>query len=305
MKKVLITGANGFIGSNVAKHFQNLGYITYGLGHGELSRNDLKKIGLNYWIKADVSIESILKFNQKFNIIFHCAGGSSVGFSIDNPYEDFKKSSQSSIEILEYMRLFNSKAHLIYPSSPAVQGECENIPIKEDYIGRPISPYGYHKKIVEDLCHSYHINFELQITIIRFFSIYGNGLKKQLLWDACKKIINERKEATFFGTGDEIRDFLHISDVFKLIDIVLKNKKKFLIINGGTGIKQKVKDIVIIIRNLLNPYIKVKFNNKVNMGNPKFYCANTEKLKQTGFKPVKKFEQGINDYVNWIKTLDE
>jgi UDP-glucose 4-epimerase len=305
MKTVLITGANGFIGSNIAKHFQILGYVTYGLGHGELSQNESKRIGLNYWIKADVSIKSILKFDQKFDIIFHCAGGGYIGLSIDNPYEDFKKTSQSSIEILEYMRLYNPKAHLIFPSSPAVQGECENTPIKENYIGRPVSPYGHHKKIVEELCQSYHNNFSLQITIIRFFSIYGNGLKKQLLWDASKKIQNEKKVVNFFGTGDETRDFLHISDVFKLIDIVLKIEKNFLIINGGTGIKQKVRDIVIAIRNILNPNIKINFNNRINTGNPKYYCANTEKLEQYNFKATKRFEHGLNEYVTWIKTLDD
>lgn len=305
MKKVLITGANGFIGSNVAKHFQVEGYITYGLGHGELSQNESKRIGLNYWMKADVSLKSILKFDQKFDVIFHCASNSYVGHSTNNPYEDFKKSLQGSIEILEYMRLHNPKAHLIFPSSPAVQGECENVPIKEDYIGRPISTYGHHKKIIEELCQSFHKNFSLQITIIRFFSIYGNGLKKQLLWDASKKMLNKKKVVNFFGTGDEIRDFLHISDVFKLIDIVLKIDKDFLIINGGTGIKQKVRDIVVTIRNILNPNIKINFNNRVNTGNPKYYCANIEKLEQNGFKATKKFNQGLNDYVTWIKTLHD
>ena len=111
------------------------------------------------------------------------------------------------------MRVYNPKAQLIYPSSPAVQGEHTNTPIKEDYVGKPASPYGYHKKIVEDLCQSYSEKYSLKISVVRLFSVYGNGLKKQLLWDAYNKIRYSSKEVEFWGTGEETRDFIHIEDV--------------------------------------------------------------------------------------------
>lgn len=305
MKNALVTGAKGFLGSNVVKNLEKKGYNTYGIGHGVISPQKCREMGLKYWKESSVNIKSILDFDQTFDVIVHCAGNGSVGFSMDNPYEDFKKTSQSSIEVLEYMRLYNPGAHLIFSSSPAVQGECEDIPIKENYIGKPVSPYGYHKKIVEALCQSYNENFNLRISIIRFFSIYGNGLKKQLLWDASKKIKNETKETIFFGTGEETRDFIHISDALNLINILLESKKKFIIINGGTGIKHTVKNIISIIHNLINPDVEIKFNNQKNNGNPKYYCANTEKLENYGFKANVKLYQGIKDYVNWIKTLDD
>lgn len=305
MKKILITGAKGFIGSNVAKYFKSLGYETYGIGHGGLSVEESKEIGLDYWKKDDVSIKAILEFEQTFDLIVHCGGSGSVGFSVENPYLDFKKTVGGTLEVLEYMRVHNPNAHLIYPSSPAVQGEHPDAPIKEEYIGKPASPYGYHKKIAEDLCQSYSEKYDLRVSIVRLFSAYGNGLKKQLLWDACKKIENSKDKVVFWGTGEETRDFIHINDVLSLLDILLNKEDRFILVNGGAGIKHTIKNVVEMIRDSINPKIEIKFNNIVNIGNPIYYWADTRKLENYGFKANKKLEQEIKNYVAWAKGLDD
>lgn len=304
-RKILITGAKGFLGSNVAKHFKSLGYETYGIGHGGFSVEESKEIGLDYWKKDDVSIKSILDFDQIFDVIVHCGGSGSVGFSIDHPYDDFKKTVDGTLEVLEYMRVYNPNARLIYPSSPAVQGEHPDIPIKEEYIGKPASPYGYHKKIAEDLCQSYSEKYNLRVSVIRLFSVYGNGLKKQLLWDACRKIKNTKDEVVFWGTGEETRDFIHICDVLHLFNILIEKDGRFVLINGGTGNKYTIKNIVYMIRNLMNSSVTIKFNNKENIGNPIYYWADTQKLESYGFTSTIKLEEEMKSYVDWVKGLDD
>jgi UDP-glucose 4-epimerase len=305
LKNILITGAKGFLGSNVAKHFKNLGYETYGIGHGGLSVEESTEIGLDYWKKDDISIKSILEFEQTFDVIVHCGGSGSVGFSVEHPYDDFKKTVDGTLEVLEYMRVHNPNAHLIYPSSPAVQGEHPDSPIKEEYVGKPASPYGYHKKIAEDLCRSYFEKYNLKVSIIRLFSVYGNGLKKQLLWDACHKIKNAKDKVFFWGTGEETRDFIHIDDVLLLVDLLLKQDNKFVLINGGIGMKHSIKNVVEMIRDLMNPSISIKFNNQLNIGNPIYYWADIQNLKQLGFQSNKRLEQEIKSYIDWVKGLND
>jgi UDP-glucose 4-epimerase len=300
-KKILITGAKGFLGSNVAKYFKNLGYETYGIGHGGLSIEESQNIGLDYWKKDDVSIKSILEFNQKFDLIVHCGGSGSVGFSVEHPYDDFKKTVDGTLEVLEYMRVHNPNARLIYPSSPAVQGEHPDEPIKEEYIGKPASPYGYHKKIAEDLCQSYSEKFGLRVSIVRLFSVYGNGLKKQLLWDAYHKIKEAKSDVSFWGTGNETRDFIHISDVVSIFDTLIKKDEIFTLINGGTGTKHSIKNVIEMIRDLVNPLIHIEFNNQVNIGNPIYYWANTQKLEKYDITSNKKLENELVNYVTWAK----
>lgn len=302
MKTILITGAKGFLGSNICKHFKQKGYTTYGIGHGGLSVEESHEVGLDYWKKDDISIASILEFNQTFDVIVHCGGSGSVGFSVEHPYDDFRKTVDGTLEVLEYMRLHNPNAHLIYPSSPAVQGECEDKPIQEDYIGKPASPYGYHKKIAEDLCQSYSEKYNLKVSIIRLFSVYGIGLKKQLLWDAYHKIQDAKEEVVFWGTGEETRDFIHISDVIHIIEKLIDKSENFTVINGGTGIKHTIKNVVEMIRDIINKDVKIKFNGQVNVGNPVYYWADIQKLDQLDYKPSKQLEQELKNYVEWVKN---
>lgn len=301
MKKVLITGSKGFLGQNIAHYYSKKGYETYGIGHGDLLVDECKIIGLKYWIKSEITVDALKEMNQIFDLIIHCGGSGSVGFSIENPYQDFKKTVDGTLEVLEYMRLYNTGAQLIYPSSPAVQGEHPNTPIKEDFIGRPASPYGYHKKIAEDLCQSYSEKYGLSVKIIRLFSIYGNGLKKQLLWDACQKLMEGRTKVEFWGTGSETRDFIHIDDVLSLLDTVVATKDRFLIVNGGSGEKHTISEVIELIRKMLFSECTVSFNNQVNIGNPIYYWADMEKLSHLSWSPAINFEEGVRSYIGWVK----
>ena len=305
MKKILITGARGFLGSHTVKHFKALGYETYGIGHNVTSRLATKERDLDFWVESDVSAKTISEFQQIFDVIIHCAGSGSVSYSLEHTNEDFEKTVNGTLEVLEYMKLYNPKAQLIYPSSPAVQGEHPDKPIKEQYIGKPASPYGYHKKLVEELCQSYSKEFGLNISIVRLFSVYGNGLKKQLLWDACMKIFNTKDEVIFWGTGEETRDFIHVTDVLSLFNILLRKKNKFLLINGGSGTKYTVRKVVEMIRDIIEPNVNINFNNQINIGNPIYYWADTQKLDSFGFSTKKKLNQELKNYIEWVKSLND
>lgn len=298
-KRVLVTGAKGFVGSNTARYFKKKGYETYGIGHGEHSTKELLDSGLDHWMTSDITIDSILLFNVEFDVVIHCGGSGSVGFSVENPYEDFKKTVNGTLEVLEFIRIHSPKAHLIYPSSPAVQGEHPDSPIEEDYIGKPCSPYGYHKKIAEELCKSYSDKYSMKMTVIRLFSVYGIGLKKQLLWDAVQKISQARFEAVFRGTGHEIRDFIHIENVVDLFYRVLNQHESYVVLNGGTGKKKSVLEVLSMIRQSMGSSVIISFNNKVGKDNPIYYWSSQNRIKKNYDINYISLEEGLVDYVNW------
>ena len=298
-RNILVTGAKGFVGSNTVKYFKALGFETYGIGHGDMSTAELLVFGLDHWKNSDITINSINDYAVRFDLIIHCGGSGSVGFSVEHPYDDFKKTVDGTLEVLEYMRLFSPKSHLIYPSSPAVQGEHQDAPISEGYLGKPCSPYGYHKKIAEELCKSYSEKFNLKVSIVRLFSVYGIGLKKQLLWDSVKKITSSNNQAVFWGTGYETRDFIHIDDVVRIFEALSHQKKSFIIVNGGTGSKITISEVVEKIKVLLHVETKVVFNNELSEGNPIYYCASTFLLKSIYNKDFNEIDQGLIEYVRW------
>lgn len=300
---ILITGAYGFLGRNVSKEFKkNADNYVAGIGHGKWDNEEYSKWGLDDWHETTITFEALLNINKKFDIIVHCGGSGSVGFSWENPYEDFQKSVQSTLSLLEFIRLQNPGCKFIYPSSPAVQGNLGHVQIKEDMVATPVSPYGFHKKIAEEICLSYHHNFKIDIGIIRYFSIYGSGLQKQLLWDACKKI-NKSDEVVFFGTGNETRDWIHVSDAASLLYKFSQNLTGYDVINGGTGVETNINKIVNYLCEYMGKSVSVNFNGAIKEGDPLHFWANIEKGNKLGWKPNVAIQEGLKDYVNFFKSI--
>lgn len=299
---ILITGAYGFLGRNVAQEFKkNADNYVAGIGHGKWDNEEYSKWGLDDWHETTITFEALLNINKKFDIIIHCGGSGSVGFSWENPYEDFQKSVQSTLSILEYIRLQNVGCKFIYPSSPAVQGNLGHVQIKEDMRSVPVSPYGFHKKIAEEICLSYYNNFKIDIGIIRYFSIYGRGLQKQLLWDACKKI-HKSTEVVFFGTGRETRDWIHVSDAASLLYHFSQNFSGYEVINGGSGIETPNADILKILAKNMKKSVEIDFNGVVKEGDPVHFWADLTKSAGFNWKPKVNLEEGVRDYVQFFKS---
>jgi UDP-glucose 4-epimerase len=304
MKKVLITGAYGFLGRYTAKAFKDADYHVSGIGHGKWHKYEYSKWGIDDWFESTITFEALMNINKRFDVIVHCGGSGSVAFSYQNPFEDFQKSVQSTLALLEYIRLQGNPCHFIYPSSPAVQGDVGDKKIKEDDPSDPVSPYGFHKKAAEELCFSYSKNFGLKVSVIRYFSIYGAGLQKQLLWDACMKIKNAVDEVMFFGTGQETRDWLYVTDASALILAIAANEKeKISIVNGGSGVRTTVAQTIAMLVKAYHKQINIKFNQEVKTGDPRFYHADTSKAEHLGWLPQVKVEEGILQYINYFKEL--
>ena len=304
MKRILITGAYGFLGRHAARKFKEEGHHVTGIGHGKWYAEEYNKWGIDTWVESTITFEAMINTNQLFDIIVHCGGSGSVGFSTVNPYEDFQKSVQSTLALLEYIRLRKPDCKFIYPSSVAVQGSLPDIPITEDMESNPISPYGFHKKIAEELCRSYHINFGLNIGIIRFFSIYGDGLQKQLLYDACRKIdIAGAGEAIFFGSGGETRDWIHVNDASALIYKLALEVQGINILNGGSGNRINIATVLQLLKEEFGSEATISFNGAVREGDPRFFWSDNTKLQKYNWETTVNLREGIRSYVNYYKQL--
>jgi UDP-glucose 4-epimerase len=303
-RTVLITGAFGFIGQYVASEFKKNNYFVIGIGHGCPTMYELERIGIDDWYESDINFNSLKCITKVPNYIVHCAGNGSVGLSVENPIMDFNKNVNTTLDVLEFIRVCCPEASLIYLSSAAVYGAKEDNIINENDYLNPVSPYGFHKLTAETLCKSYYHNFGLKIAIVRFFSIFGEGLKKQLLWDACNKIANADKQVVFYGTGSETRDWLYVTDAAKLIVQLIDIKFEFKIINGASGDRVTVKDILNLLKKELNNNeVKIIFNNHQKIGDPKFYHADMNAMFETGWKPEIQLATGLTKYVNWFNHL--
>lgn len=297
---VLITGAHGFIGRYVARYYKDMGYTVIGMGHGIWDQKEYTAWGIDFWYECDITMDNLVSYAKDAEIIVHCAGSGSVGFSVENPMLDFERTVWTTHFVLEYIRRFSKNTKLIYPSSAAVYGLAEQLPIKEDSPLTPISPYGVHKKIVEELCQMYARQYGISVIVMRLFSVYGDGLRKQLLWDACRKL--EKSNSVFWGTGTESRDWIHVKEVARLLYMAReKANNKCPILNVGSGQNVRIADVLNYLFSSFKTPLKPEFGGEVNLGNPEHYWANVQQIRQWGWQNKISLEDGIKEYVKWYK----
>jgi UDP-glucose 4-epimerase len=299
--KILITGGNGFLGSHCAKRYAQLGHEVFGLGHGKMDATEAKSKGFDTWMTGSVTYANLVELGCIPDIVIHCGGSGSVGFSVQFPYLDFQKTVDCTGAILEYVRAFAPHAKIIYPSSPAVQGVHDDSPIFVNDARNPAAPYGVHKKMAEELCESYVKYFHLNVIIIRFFSIYGPGLQKQLIWDACTKMAHNPSVAEFWGTGQETRDWVHVSDAVDLIEKCSFSEIKSDVVNCGSGSKKTIAETLETLKKHLKIQTQIVFNGQKKVGDPEFYWADLTETHKYKWAANICLDNGFTEYAEWFR----
>lgn len=301
VKTALVTGAYGFIGRYVARQLARDGYRVIGLGHGTWAREEWKMWGIAEWHVSDVTLETLVIYAGEPDVIVHCAGSGSVGFSMTHPYQDFQRTVVTSVAVLEFARLYAPQARVAYPSSASVYGKVQKLPIAETDPLSPTSPYGVHKCLVEDLCESYARHFSISVAVVRLFSVYGVGLRKQLLWDASQNIMHG--ENSFFGTGEEVRDWLHVEDAAGLLITAAGYASTGCpIVNGGLGVGVTVREILTELFACFDRADAPNFTGAPRRGDPAGYEADISLARAWRWQPKVERSRGLREYAAWIKS---
>jgi UDP-glucose 4-epimerase len=305
---VWITGTNGFIGRYLARELADAGHAVHGIGHGAIDDSDRHRLGLQSWLNGEIdaaNLNALAVANGPPSCIFHLAGGSSVALSMAHPYEDFFRTVTSTARLLEWIRGSAPQCHLIAASSAAVYGSGHTGAISEEAVVTPMSPYGWHKLMMEELCNSYAASFGVRSSVVRLFSVYGSSLRKQLLWDICSRLAQGKTELVLGGTGEEIRDWTDVRDVVRLLANIgqLPKTETFRVINGGSGRGTSVAKIANLLVSHWGRDITVRFSGALRAGDPFSLLAEDERLREMRFDWRIAIDQGLADYVKWFKEL--
>lgn len=304
---IWITGAKGFIGQHLARYLVAQGNLVLGIGHGIWSEV-AAEVGLAAWINGEINgdnLTTLCATHGAPDLVLHLAGGSSVGLAIVNPHEDFARTVTTTAELLEWLRLESPLTRLVTFSSAAVHGAGHSGRIAESAFKKPLSPYGYHKLMMEQLCRSYASCFGLRCLVLRLFSVYGPGLRKQLLWDLCRRLQDTPTSIELSGTGEELRDWTHVQDVVRAIeatvDLASPEAPTF---NVGSGLGTSVR---VVAQTVIDAFAeegrrsKLHFNKKLRAGDPFSLVADPSYLQSLGFEWGISPQQGIVEYVRWFQ----
>ena len=299
--KLLIVGSKGFIGSHAEDHFKKKGHEIWGCD-----------VIIDYtsekYILIDATNADFCTLFQEhyFDVCINCSGAASVPDSLNYPLRDYYLNTVNVYKLLDSIRQYQPKCKFINLSSAAVYGNPSILPVIEKSDLHPLSPYGWHKLYAEQICSEFNRFYDIQVCSLRIFSAYGDGLKKQLFWDLYKKA---QMETTFqlYGSGDESRDFIHVSDIVRAIDLIITNDEfNGNFINVANGVEIFIKDVVKIFYSLFDKKIPYSFSEQERKGDPNNWVADISQLRNMGYEPKIKLLDGLTKYYKWIlKTENE
>jgi UDP-glucose 4-epimerase len=302
MKTVLITGVTGFIGRHIARLLNGLGWSVIGLGTSTPENAPLASLEKYYSLVLPSPLLADLVKEVNPQICIHCAGRASVPLSVSHPSEDFNANVHATFNLLDSLRLFAPRCRVINLSSAAVYGNPKVLPISETNDPAPISPYGFHKLTSEQLCKEFFEIYGLKTASVRIFSAYGPGIRRQVVWDISHKILTQ-SVLSLQGTGLESRDFIHVQDVARAMNLLIENAPfESEVYNIASGQETTIKDLAeLIIRNLEKATF-IEFDGIVPCGNPANWKANVDRISRLGFTPQISLEQGISVYSQWCRA---
>lgn len=305
MKKAMIIGGLGFIGSYLAKKCVESGYEVTILSRSDSKIENIKKIrdSVNLIL---MDVKDIGKEVEGFDCIFHLAGSTdNYAITENQPYKDIEMNCNSTIALLEACKKYNTKARIIFASTFFVNGNLEKLPATPDSPCNPLGLYGATRLAAEHFCRIYHKVFDMDIIVVRFTNVFGAReqiSRKKAGFNYLIKLAVEGKEIPLYNNGDFIRDYIYVSDAADACLIVAEKGKTNETYYIGRGESIKFKQMIDIVVNLTKAKIKSvsppNFHKRVGIID--FVCDN-KPLKSLGWTPTISLEEGIKKTIEYYK----
>lgn len=288
--RIVVIGSNGFVGSACARILGQQHEIT----GADIAQSDRS----NYFHIRDSNSFDELFAKTQFDCCINASGSANVGFSFQNPDKDYELNVSNVRLMLEAIEEHQSNCKFINFSSAAVYGNPDSLPIGESARLSPLSPYGKHKLLSEQLLKEFAE--QVPSVSLRVFSAYGPKLHKQLFWDIYQKFLKS-ESVVLFGTGTESRDFIYIDDLVAAINCVIeKGTFDGDAINVSSGVESTILEAAETFLQAAGKSFRLSFSGEVKEGDPVNWRASIDKLSALGFQPRITLQEGLaltmNDY---------
>lgn len=313
----LVTGGAGFIGSSLADFLLKKDYKVVVIDNfcdfydPSIKRNNVKDNldNPNYKLyeidlRCKSDVEKVFREN-KIDVVIHLAAMAGVRPSIENPILYQEVNCIGTQNLLEVMKEYGVK-NLVMASSSSVYGNNKKVPFKEtDIVDYAISPYAATKKSNEVMTHVYHKLFNMNVIMLRFFTVYGPRQRPDLAINKFTRLMLNDEEVTMFGDGTTSRDYTYIDDIvsgiYSSINYVLNNNDVYEIVNLGNSSPISLKEMINTIAEVLDKEPKIK-EMPMQQGDVNITYADISKAKEMlNYDPKTPFKEGIEKFVKWYK----
>jgi UDP-glucose 4-epimerase len=308
--KTLVTGCAGFIGSHLADKLLEQGYEVIGIDcFTDYYPRAIKEANISNALKNNnfkLIEENILNM-EKFpdvDYVFHLAAQAGVRASWGKSFELYTRNNiEATQKLLEFYK-DREIQKFVYASSSSVYGDAE-LPMKEDSLLKPVSPYGVTKLAGENLCYLYWKNYNVSTVSLRYFTVYGPRQRPDMATHKFVKAIFKAEEITVFGDGTQTRDFTFVDDAVEATMLAANNDVVGEVFNVGGGTRISVNELIEEIEKLIGKKAKTKYIEKQE-GDVRNTLADVTKAREIlNWNPKIDIYYGLKEYIRWYTDEHE
>jgi nucleoside-diphosphate-sugar epimerase len=320
MKSALVTGSAGFIGNRVARFLLDQGVSVVGIDNlndaydRRIKEHRQEGLADDDYTFHEADIENLSEIEpvfekHSFDVVFNLAARAGVRYSIENPHIYMRSNAQGALNILEMMRLHDC-AKLVQASTSSLYAG-QPMPFHEELpVEKPLSPYAASKKAAEVLSYTYHHLYDLDVTVLRYFTVYGPAGRPDMAPFRFIKWIHEGTPITVFGDGSQTRDFTYVDDIARGTILaggyLDEESPRHSVINLGGG-KRPIAliDFIHMIEHRLGKTAELVFQ-PMSASEMVDTSADIRKAKEVlGWEPEIDLEEGLDRTVEWyLENLD-
>jgi len=307
--KYIVTGAAGFIGSNLVDRLINDGHCVLGIDNLSTGRIEFLKKSLASerftFLEGDITNKEFLEASFKgWDFVYHLAANADVRFGLNHPYKDIEQNTIGTFNVLEAMRA-NNIFKIGFSSTGSVYGESSQIPTLEN-APFPIqtSLYGSSKLSGEALITSYCEGYKFEANIFRFVGILGERYTHGHIYDFYQKLKRDPSQLEILGDGKQRKSYLYVQDcVEAMLTAEEKMTDNINIYNLGVDSYCEVMDSVKIICNELKISPKLRFTGGERgwVGDNPFIFLETSKIRSLGWTPKLSIQEGVIKTINYLR----
>jgi UDP-glucuronate 4-epimerase len=314
MKKILITGGAGFIGSHLIDLLlsENAWHATVVDDFNDFYSPDIKRQNVSAHLKnpnfslfeTDIRDADSLKIifeKQNFDCIVHLAARAGVRPSLSEPKLYAETNITGTLNLLELAKEFGVK-QFVFASSSSVYGMNSKIPFSEDdKVSNPLSPYAATKATGELLCHTFSHLYDIRTVCLRFFTVYGARQRPDLAIHYFSKLITEGKSIPVFGDGKTRRDYTYIDDIIQGVRAAIDyNQTKYEVFNLGESETTELSTLISLLESNLGKAAIID-RKPLQPGDVPLTFSDISKAKKLlNYNPQTKIEEGIRKFVDWF-----
>ena len=306
--RCLVTGAAGFIGSHLAERLVAEGYEVVGVDCftdyyprlvKERNLSALRNSDRFRFVEADLRSADLAPLLEGVDYVLHLAAQAGVRASWGENFAVYTEHNVLATQRLLEAAKGRGIAKFVYASSSSIYGDTPDLPMREDSLPRPISPYGVTKLAGEHLCQLYHYNFGVPTVSLRYFTVYGPRQRPDMAFHRFIRAILEGKPIVVYGDGEQTRDFTFVADAVEATVLAMRCEATGVAFNIGGGSRVTVNRAIELLEDIIGKRAVVE-HREPQHGDVRHTLADTSVARKAlGFAPKVGLEEGLRAQVAW------